>query len=200
MKKIIIIGKTNVGKTLFMINFAHYMGLRRIYINQVYPDGRAFKKEMLIQQAISYLSSSSSFKTQCLQSINLSIPVNKGMKEITITDTSGLCDGIHPSLTVRQSISQTLKRLDDSDVILHFIDISLFSKDNYYTVSEIDKQINSYGKTREGYLLIGNKVDLVDTKAISNIKKTFTNTNILIISSLYKTGFNEVKKFVIRNI
>ncbi len=199
MKKSIIIGKSNVGKTLFMINFAEFLGLEKIYIIQEFPDGKKLNREMSIEAAREYLSSSSKYKTQCIQSIDISIPVYKGKKEIKIMDTSGLIDGIHPDISIRSGIIQTLERLHTCDIIIHIIDVSLLTQG--ILLSQIDRQIIEYGISRRGYILLANKIDLDKAKiGLNKLKKDYEEVYILPMSALYKTGLDEVKAFVIRSI
>lgn len=199
MKKLIIIGKTNAGKTLFMINFAEYIGLKKIYIKQEFYNGKKLNKEMSTDMARRYLSSSDEYKTQCIQSINIEIPVYKGKKEINIIDSSGLIDGIHPDLNIRKGIIQTLEELKNTDIIIHILDISLLVENDY--ISEIDRQIIEYGSNKSGYLLIANKIDLdKNNVGIEKLKLIYSKQHIVPISALYKKGFNEVKSFVLRSI
>lgn len=199
MKKTIIVGRTNAGKTLFMINFAEYLGLRKIFLKQEFSDGKTLNKEMTTELARKYLSSSKEYKTQCIQSIILNIPVYKGKKEIKLLDTSGLIDGIHPDLNVRSGIIQTLERIQTSDIILHILDVGLLAESNY--ICEIDRQIINYGSSRTGYILLPNKIDLdKDNTGLNRLKSNFPKQHMIPISALYKKGFDEVKAFVLRSI
>jgi len=201
LRKAIIIGRTNVGKSMFMVNFAEYLGLKKIFLKVEYPDGKILNREMSLEIARSHLSSNSPYKTQSLQSIEVKIPVYKGRKEICIYDSSGLADGIHPDIVVREGIVQTLESLNTADIILHIIDLNSIEIDNSSSVSEIDRQIIRYGKTRTGYLFIANKIDLdKDFKGYMYLKEIFPNTYIVPISALNKEGFNEVKSFVIKSL
>ncbi|RKD34513.1 GTPase [Thermohalobacter berrensis] len=202
MKKAIIIGRTNVGKTTFMINFADYIGLSKILIKSKYPDGKILNKEFSLHIARKNLISNKAYKTTCLQSISLEIPVYKGSKKVEIIDSSGLCDGIHPNMQIRKSIVQTLENIQNSSILIHIIDLSQSIKDRpEELISEIDRQIIKYGSTRTGYVLLANKIDIKETKeAVDYLKENFSNVLIIPISALYKKGFNEVKKFVINSI
>lgn len=200
MKKAIILGSTNVGKTLFMLNFAQYLGIQKIFIRFEYPDGKVLNKELSIETAKNTLSSNTPHKTKCLQSIKVKIPIYKGVKEIEIMDTSGLIDGIHPDINIRSSIIQTLDQIINSHLILHMIDVSLVYKKRDI-LSQIDRQIINFGKNRGKYVLLANKIDLdYEGKGINYINETINGIYIIPISALYKKGFNEVKTFVINSI
>ena len=199
MKKTVIIGRPNAGKTLFMINFAQYLGINRIYLTQEFPDGKILNKEMSIESARKSLSSNQEFKTQCVQKIEIKIPVYKGRKHLKLIDTSGFDDGIHPSLKVRNGIIQTLEKINEADVILHIIDISLLL--NKHIISQIDRQIINFGMTKRGYTLLPNKIDLDNNKqGLKILKSEYPNRYMIPISAKYSYGFDEVKSFVIRCI
>lgn len=201
MKKAIIVGRTNAGKTLFMINFAEYLGLRSLYIKFEYPGGKKLTKEISINNAINYLSSSTPYKTRCLQSLDLEIPVYKGYRDIKVIDSSGLCDGVPEEYLTRSAIVQTIEALDKSDIIIHIIDISPSQIDGSYVISEIDQQLIRFGKARRSYVLLANKIDIdKNNKGLSLLKEKFDNVNIIPISALYKYGFKEVKSFVVKSL
>lgn len=199
MKKTVVIGRPNAGKTLFMINFAEYLGIKKIFLTQEFPDGRILNKEMSIDNARSNLSSSKEFNTQCVQGVEVKIPVYKGKKQFKLLDTSGFEDGIHPSLNIRNGIIQTLEKIKEADLIFHLIDISILA--NKGIISQIDKQIIEFGKTKRGYLLLPNKTDIDSSAAgLSRLKQDYLKTFMIPISAKYKDGFDEVKSFVIRSI
>lgn len=194
MKNAAIVGMPNVGKTLFMINFAAYIGLTDLSITFSYPDNNSLSQKMSIDAAKTNLSSAKAYKTQNLQIIKLKIPSYKGSKEIKLIDTSGINDGIHPNIRMRCSIIQTLEALEKADLILHIVDIENIST----KICEIDKQLIKYGSTKQGYVLLVNKIDLSNDwkNEIHNLKNVFKNTYIIPISALTSIGFKEVRKFV----
>lgn len=195
MKKALIIGQTNVGKTLFMINFASFVGLKKILLKISYKDGKILNKEMSIEYAKKYLSSKDQYKTEHLQSIKVAFPVQKGKKEIELYDSSGLTDGIHKDIKIRESILQTLSILEESELIIHLIDVSYFKSIKKCSLNQIDKQLITYGKGKRGYILLANKIDLPESKlGVKYLKENHNDTLVIPISALYKKGFCEVKK------
>lgn len=202
MKKCLIIGKPNAGKTLFMLNFAQYIGLKHVEIKFIQRDRKTNVKNFTIEEAKQLLSSSSPYKTTCLQSIDISIPILKGKKEIEIVDSSGLIDGIHKNIQVRKAMAQTLGEINESDMILHMIDLTKIDPNNIASsMGEVDYQLAQYGHTKEGYIMLGNKIDLFEKKTpIIMLQKKFPNQYIIAISALTKKGFSEVKSFVQRRL
>ncbi len=122
MKRCIVIGKTNVGKTLFVLQFAAYLGADRLEITFEEPGGEKRTVTLSVDQAIRQLSSQEPHQTRCLQSIRLELPVGKGVKRFDVVDTSGLIEGIHGDVKVRKAMAQTLAAVRDADLILHLVD------------------------------------------------------------------------------
>ncbi|AEE91471.1 GTP-binding protein HSR1-related protein [Tepidanaerobacter acetatoxydans Re1] len=202
MKRCAIIGKTNVGKTLFLINFAEYLGVKSFNIEFVNNTGSKTSEKIIPQTAVSYLVDKNPHKTRCLQSIIINVPVGKGKKKIKIVDTSGFIDGIHPNIEIRKAISQTLTTVRDSDIILHIIDASAVkNKDLPSSMGEVDYQIAQFAQLKKSYAILANKMDLPGAnEGFEKIKQEFSGNLIFPISALHKTGFKEVKIFVMHNI
>jgi len=201
MKQCTIIGKTNVGKTLFLINFSEYLGVKNFNINFLYSNGSEKSISYSYKNAISQLVDKNPHKTLCIQEITLNVPVGKGKKKIKIVDTAGLLDGIHPDVEVRKSISQALSIIRNSDIILHIIDASATKdKDLPNSMGEVDYQIAQFAQLKRGYAILANKMDLpAAEEGLKKIKEEFPGHVIFPISALYKRGFKEVKTFVVRN-
>lgn len=198
----VIIGKTNVGKTLFVINFAEYLGCKILKVESVYPDGRQFERLFSIKEATLKLTDSNPHKTKCLHKINVTIPVGKKKKRVLIIDSCGLIEGIHPEEEIRKAISQTLALVRDSKIILHMIDASAVEKKGTLnSLGEVDYQIAQFAQLRSGYAILANKMDLLESKnGLNKLKGEFPANYIIPISALYKRGFKEVKDFVVRNV
>lgn len=197
-----IIGKANVGKTLFFINFSEYLGLRKMDIESVDFKGRRHRKRLSTRDAIIHLTDGSPHKTLELQSLVVNIPLNKGSKRFKLIDTVGLTDGIHPSREVRRAISDTLAIIRESHLILHLMDASSADTPELpEALGEVDYQVAQFAQIRRGYVILTNKMDLPGAqRGLNKIKDEFPNNLILPISAKYKRGFRGVKVFVANNI
>ncbi|MDI3535023.1 MAG: hypothetical protein PWQ82_1388 [Thermosediminibacterales bacterium] len=202
MKKCIIIGKTNVGKTLFTINFANYLGSKILEFVFDYHDNGQIVKKYSLEKAKKELTSINPHKTLCLQKININIPVGKGKKQLEIIDTSGLIDGIHKEENVRKAISHTLAAIRHSHLILHMVDASaVIKKDTISSLGEIDYQIAQFCQLKPGYAILANKMDLPFSDiGFKRLKEEFPGNLIIPISALNQQGFKEVIRFVKRNL
>jgi len=201
MKKCTIIGKTNVGKTLFFINFAEYLGLKYLDI-EFHEKKEVTKGRLSIKGALTQLVNSQPHKTQCFQCLIVDIPIGKGKKKIQMIDTTGLIDGIHSDAAIRKAISQTLAVIRDSDIILHIIDASAVDKDDLPSaMGPVDYEIAQFGQLKRGYAILANKMDIPGSEqGLKKIREEFCGNLIIPISALKKTGFKEVKTFVAHNI
>ncbi|SDK49287.1 GTPase domain-containing protein [Natronincola ferrireducens] len=201
MKCCILLGKPNVGKTSFFLNFAEYLGITKCILEFIDYQGMKTVKNYSLSMAKSHLISPSPFHTRDICKLTLYIPIYKGHSEFLLYDTGGLIDGISKDEGIRKSMAETLKYLYDSQIILHMIDASSIYKNQINTLSEIDYQLNQYGRSRGCYCILANKVDLKEgVGGLELLKKEFKDTYVIPTSSIKRIGFKEVKKFVSRNL
>lgn len=197
-----MIGQTNVGKTLFVLNFAEYLGMSELEMKIRFSNGFTVNKVYSIPQARQELTGLGPHKTRCLQSVTLDIPVGKGRKRIQITDSTGLIDTIHQDVEVRRAIAQTLSAIRQADVLLHIIDPTrLCQQPSHVALGEIDYQVAQFAQLRGQYSILANKMDLPGAReGLQQLLKSLPGQYIIPISALYKRGFREVKAFVCRNL
>ena len=195
VKPFIIIGRANTGKTLFILNFSEFMGYDNLTIKfKSYTDEN--KKSNSIKDFKKYMVSDLENTTKCLQFANIEIPVFKGRKTAEFIDTTGVSSSIHMDQDVREGMIQTLMLLKEDCIIFHMLDAPSIVKDE--KIDEIDMEIYRYGSKKGSYLVLANKMDLLNEyiKSMKIICQTFSEARIIKISALYKTGFDEVKKYV----
>ncbi|AKL95382.1 50S ribosome-binding GTpase [Clostridium aceticum] len=201
MSNCILLGKPNVGKTSFFLNFAEFLGIDRCMLEFIDFEGNVLTKHYSVNTAKNYLISPSPFKTRDVCKIKLSIPIYKGRSDFLLHDTSGLMDGINKNEHVRKSMAETLKYLYLSNIVLHMVDTSAIFTNQISTISEIDYQINKYGNSKGCYCILANKMDLKEgAKGLQFLKNEFRNTYIIPMSAIKGMGFKEVRQFVARNI
>jgi Predicted GTPases len=200
VKRCIVIGKTNVGKTLFVLQFAAYLGADRLEITFEEPGGEKRTETLSVDQAIRQLSSQEPHQTRCLQSIRLELPVGKGVKRFDVVDTSGLIEGIHGDVKVRKAMAQTLAAVRDADLILHLVDAAKAGERGVLqAVGDVDYQVAQFAQMRDAYAILANKVDLPNADVgVEKIRQEFSGHVIIPISALHRRGFKEVKRFVWR--
>lgn len=198
MKECLILGKPNSGKTLFLLNFAEYLGYRELEMIVEEPGGNRHRKSYDLAGARMTLVSPTPHHTRALQVVQLKVPKGKSRCDVALTDTTGLCEGIHESATIRRSMVQTLRRLRETQVVLHLIDGSRVGTVGApEAMGDLDHQLARFATGRLGYAIIVNKMDLPGAGAgLASVRSTFPYHVIIPMSALRKQGFREVKAFV----
>jgi len=192
--KFLILGRANAGKTLFMLNFAEYMGYKDLKITFKGWDQEMCKNNEIEDYKKSLVSEVPN-TTRCLQSAIVDVPVLKGKKPVEFIDTTGLSSSIHFEQEVREAMAQTLALLKEKYTILHILDAACISKEK--KIDDIDMELYRFGLKRGGYLVLANKMDIENAlQGFEIIKNNMPDTKIIKISALCKIGFNEVKKYV----
>ncbi|KAB3527251.1 GTPase domain-containing protein [Alkaliphilus serpentinus] len=201
MKKCILIGKSNVGKTSFFVSFVEYLGIKRLNILFKGPQGGFQYRSYTTEMAKSLLISESPFKTKEICEIGISVPVYKGNKVFQLQDTSGIVDGMCRDDEVRKSMVLTFKTLEEAGIILHMIDTSRIFRRGESTIGPIDDQINLYGTNRGSYCILASKTDLEDgEKGYELLRKKYCNSLVIPVSTFNQRGYKEVMEFVVRNL
>jgi hypothetical protein len=200
VSRCLVIGKTNVGKSVFVLHFARYLGLSRLQVTCEDPGGYRYQRAYALDAAIRDLSGSSPHQTRCLQTITLELPVGKGVKRLELVDTSGLIEGIHADLQVRKAMAQTLANVRQAQIILHMVDASQAAISGAIAaIGEVDYQVAQFAQMRGGYLVLANKMDLAGAaEGLELIRREFAGHIIIPISALHSEGFREVKRYVWR--
>lgn len=199
MNDCILVGQPNVGKTMFALHFAEFLGMRVLDVTFQASDGLLGSKHYRIEEAVQELSSMERHKTREIQTIALKITTGKSIHNIKLMDSCGLSEGIHPDIQVRKAMVQTLSALRYAKLILHMIDASYVSVKKL--VGDIDQQIAKYGSAKGYYAILANKMDLSQSKeGFKIIENSFPGQTIIPVSSLKKQGFKEVKALVCRHL
>ena len=188
-------------ETLFALNFSNYLGCKKLNIESIYFDKNRTNRTFTRKEAILQLTGKEPHKTRCLNKFPVTIPVGKKKKRITIVDSTGIVDNIHPEPDVRKAISQTLSIIRESQIVLHIIDVSaVLNKEIISSLGEVDYHIAGFCQMKPGYVILANKIDIPGSEiGLKKLRSKFPGNYILPISALHKRGFKEVKNFVIRN-
>ncbi|MCL6599502.1 MAG: GTPase domain-containing protein [Alicyclobacillus macrosporangiidus] len=206
MKRSLVIGKTNVGKTLFCIHFARYMGVRELRWLVEEADGRTDCRLMSLAEAEASLSDAHPHRTRCLQSVAVEFPAGKTVRQLLLTDTTGLTEGIHPEQALREAMAQTLRAMTDANLILHMVDAGAIGRALRGQVADpscawdaLESQLAEFGMRHGGYVLLANKMDLPGAMdGYRFLCKRYSRQRVLPVSALHGTGFREVKQVVWR--
>lgn len=199
-RQALIIGQPNVGKTLFMLQFAAYCGLQQALLSVAEPQatkGSAAGVPLAWSQARRQLVSSMPNETRRLQSLDFQLPRRKLQKKISLWDSTGLTDSIHQIPQVRLAMAQTLQALRRAHIVLHLLDAHRIGDEGETAIGTIDRQIAVYAPLRGAYAICANKMDLPGARrGLRHIRRTFSGQKIFPISALQSTGFRGVQAFV----
>ncbi|NPV79500.1 MAG: GTP-binding protein HSR1 [Firmicutes bacterium] len=203
MKRCIIVGKANVGKTLFLIALAESLRVKEISIIFETPDGKKMSSTLRIEDAVNRLVGVRHHLTRCLQSVILDLPAGKGRKEIEFIDTTGLSDGIHHDSDLRKSMAQTLAALRSAHMILHILDAADIGRgENPLATGGVDREICDFARFRCSYCIIANKMDLPEAE--KGLEKIIhyapPGGKVFPVSALKRQGLTEVKRYVTSQI
>lgn len=194
MNQALVIGRPNVGKTLFTVNFAEFLGQKRLEILFRPRDGASYTRLYSVSQARADLVDDQPHRTLCLQSVVLNVPRGKTVQKVVLTDTTGLTEEIHPLSAVRRAMADTLRQVSAATFVLHVVD-------PLDAVRGVDLDILRYGQTLEGYLLLANKIDLPGRpEAARALAEVVSPAPVLAVSARCRTGFREVRAFVRRRL
>lgn len=201
MREIVVIGRPNSGKTMFVLSFAAFLGVKQVDVTFRDPDDILSCRHFSIEAAKRELCSSVVHRTLTLQSIVLRMTMGKTPIEFTLADTCGVSEQIHPDTAVRRGMSQTLKSIRSADYIFHVLDMIYWSNHSFSQSGNIDQEIYQYGLARNAYTILANKIDIPFARgALAKIGSAFPKAQIIPISALLGSGFKEVKACVVRNI
>lgn len=208
LKRSLVIGNANVGKTMFCIRFARYLGVRQMRWFVEHTDGTTEQRSMPLEEAVRLLSSPEAHRTRELQTLVVQVPRGKQDRELMLTDSTGFADGVHPDPAIRASMGQTLRALFEAHLVLHIVDASKIGSELQGNQHDgqgqkgwrtVDEQLASYGLNKGGYLILANKMDLPNAQAgYQQLVKRFSKQRVVPVSALFGNGFREVKQHVWR--
>ncbi len=195
MKHCLVIGKPNSGKTLFLLNLAEYLGYKEIEFDVERADGSRWQRQYTLMEARMTLVGPTPHVTQALYATTVILRKGKMTVEVRLTDSTGFCEGIHKDASVRQAMAQTLRQLRQRSMILHMIDGVDAACGG---VSKIDEQLVRYVTGCSGYAILVNKMDLLRaSEGLLNVRNRFPHHMVIPVSALKRTGFGEVRSFVV---
>lgn len=188
-----VVGKPNVGKTLLLINFAAYLGLRELQL-EAEEDGIRRTQRLSLERARRDLVSLYAPKTTHLQRMTLELPLGRQRPVVRAVDTPGISDGISPDPERRHQTALALEQVMVSDLVLHVIDAGAAGTRRPEAAGAFDTALAAWGKTRSGYCLIANKMDKAGSQdGLRLIKERFRGTALIPVSAVTRRGFRDLK-------
>lgn len=196
MKNGLVLGKPNAGKTLFIINFASFLGVKRLEAEFIGYDGVSRRISLTPEEARREWVSDRPHKTRKLVHYKIHLSSGRRKKQILLTDSTAIVEGVPADAGLRRAFSQTFFAISRADLIIHIVDTSLAAmSDALHSPGEADLHLAEYGLLRKKYLLLANKTDLPGAeKGLHLLKNIFAGAPIIAVSALKQTGFTEVRE------
>jgi predicted GTPase len=198
VKRCLLVGQANVGKTLFLVNFAAYLGAQAVQLFAVTSDGTSAATDLPLGRARAVLVGDRPHTTLSLQGVQVRFGRGKGQHVVQILDSTGLGDRVHPDPSVRAGMAQTLRTLRAADLVLHMLDAALAGSAGLgQAVGEIDRQIAAFASGERPYAILANKMDLPPARrGLARLRSAFPGRTVIPVSALRGSGFREVRLFV----
>ena len=201
MNDCLVVGRPNVGKTCFVVNFADYMGLEKLKVHIKQPAGYTSIKNFEIEDARHELISNKPNFTKNIQIVKLEIPAGKVTKTLKIIDSCGLKNGIHPERKIRKAMAATISKMENSNLILHIIDIKNLNPEQDDFLLPVDRLILNFSRIDKNYVVLINKTDLKEFRENINLfKNNIDSSHVIPISAVYQKNFKEVKRVVLEYV
>jgi len=194
----LVVGKPNVGKTLFSLRFAFFLGAEAIRLARAGQE----REWASVDEAVRELVSDRPHQTLELQRLVLDIRGRKGSRRFELVDTGGLTDDIPASPEVRQAQVDTLGLLFQSKFLLHMLDASAVGRPGAPEApGEVDVQLYHFGRARGRYLLLANKMDLEGAlEGWREARRRFPGVPMVAVSAVTGQGFKEVRRHLQRHL
>jgi len=201
-KRCVVVGKTNVGKTLFAVNFAEYLGARSLTLRRMGLEEGGRRQGYSNDGARRELVGPEPHRTLQIQALDLEMRAGKTRRAISVIDTPGLGDRIDPREEVRRGMAEAIRAIYEADLVLHLVDTSRVGDPSAIEApGEVDYQIARFSRFKPGYVILANKMDLPSAKAgLTSLRQLFPGEYIIPMSALKRRGFDEVKAFVRRHL
>jgi len=201
-KQVLIVGRPQVGKTLFLINYAAYLGQQQLKLVRHEAD-QTVETVVLspVQARTRLVGEGAPHKTLALQHVAMNFPKAKGSVQIELCDTPGLVDTIPSDEQLRRGMAQAIRRIRQSHMVLHIVDATRLRQPSNVSdeVASIDEEIARFGLSRGGYVVLVNKIDLPGAQdAPRRARALFPGHLIIGVSALTSRGFKEVTRVVRR--
>lgn len=204
MRVALIVGQSNVGKTLLMIRLAESFGIKLIRLELLLcklSDHRS-PVTLGVNKAVETLTGPALNQTRSLQGVPVPVAMRKGLKPCRLVDSVGLSDRIHPDARIRKGMADTLRELVRARVILHVVDSERIAlKGVRGGFGEIDYQVMQYGSTKGGYAMVVNKTDVTGgQRAVAELRREFPRIKMIATSAKTGFGLDETRRFVQMNL
>ncbi len=194
----LMLGQTNVGKTLLSLQLSKHAGNTSPFVVQQLPTGEIRERFFVsTKEAIKTLVSDRRSTTLGLQTLGASVGTLLSSR-LLLRDSTGLCSQAVEDKMVRLGMARTLEALVKTDMVLLVVDGSRIQAG--YLLDEVDEWALRFAAMRKiQRAVVVNKLDLPGVKRMSDgLKKLWRHEQIFATSALHEQGLGPVFQFLQR--
>lgn len=188
MRECLIIGKPNVGKTLFFVNFARYLGVTHFCLGPGHPPLQAAR-------AIQELVNDIPHHTRRILRAVIPISARDG-RLVSLADSTGLTDYGVETVEIRKAMADTFRTFWRAAIILHLVDVTA-DAGSASAPGAVDRELAQLAAKKVGYALLANKMDRPGARAgLNSLARLPMRGRVIPVSALAGSGFPEVRRFL----
>ena len=190
--EVLVVGRPNAGKSLFVLNFAAFLGQRALRLAAA-SDG-SLARWMPLERARREWVSPLPYTT--LEPLAVRVVLGEGdrLLAVHLVDCPAVDDGSSPSDAVRRAWASTLARLVEARAVLHIVDAGV-------APGVVDAELEAFVAPRAAYAVIANKCDLPGTgRAVRRLRSQFAPRPVLAVSARTGRGFPDVARFLAEHV
>ncbi len=194
----LMLGQTNVGKTLLSLQLSKHAGNTSLFVMQQLPTGEIRERFFVnTNEAIKTLVSDHRSTTLGLQTMGASVGTLLSSR-LLLRDSTGLSSQAVEDNMVRLGMARTLEALVKTDIVLLVVDGSRLQAG--CILDEVDEWALRFAMMRKiRRAVVVNKLDLPGVKRMSDgLKKHWRQEQIFTTSALQEKGLGPVLQFLQR--
>jgi small GTP-binding protein len=179
--RVALVGRPNVGKTLLLINFAAYWGVRELATDG--GTGEMISIERARRECVSYVAH------KYVRPLSVALwPSKSSDRSMILTDTPGILEGVPSAAKVRQAMAQGLKTLFEVEMILMVLDGSTSA------ISTLEEELIRLTTRIAPVMILDNKNDIRSEIDPRLHRRQFAGYPVLAVSAMTRRGFRDLKQ------
>ncbi|MCL8207751.1 MAG: 50S ribosome-binding GTPase [Actinomycetia bacterium] len=192
--EVLVVGRPNAGKSLFVLNFAAFLGLRAVRLAASADPGASAARWVPLERARREWVSPLPYSTLEPVALRVVLAVGGRLQPVQVVDCPAIDDGSSPSEAIRRAWAVTLERLLTARVVLHVLDAANPPR-------AVDAELAAFVGPRAAYAVLANKCDLPEAAgAVRRLRRQFAPRPVLAVSAATNRGFAEVARFLADNL
>jgi predicted GTPase len=191
---VLVVGKPNAGKTLFVLNFAAFLGERALAVEALDSAGGVRRRRLSVERARHTLVSPTPHTTLEAEAVTVTLAVRRERRPVRLIDTAALLDDVADREEVRRAMATTLTWLEQTDVVLHLVDTVATAQGRPFGFGPVDRELSAYAGLLPGYMVLANKMDHADApRGFRHLRAALPRgIPVIPVSCVTRQGFRQV--------